>query len=490
MVYQEQVMQVAQVLAGYSLGGADLLRRAMGKKKPEEMAKQKEIFVAGAEKKGIASDKAGEIFDQMAHFAGYGFNKSHSAAYAVLTFQTAYLKAIHPREFYAALMTNDADNTDKVVRYIQDARNRGIRVLPPDVNASGQSFSVVADGIRFGLGAVKGAGTGAVEAVLEARASRPFTSLFDFCERVDPRRCGRRVIEALIRCGAFDSVFPEYRVGETAALARVGRWRSRMWASLDAAIDRGQRAQADAAAGQSNLFDMFGGGAPVLAEPTYADSEGWDDKAVLNAEKETIGFYVSGHPLDRYAEEISQLSDTTTAGIEQVADRAEVRVAGVVAALSERPLKSGEGRMALATLEDTTGSLEMVVYAKLYGEIEALLKGDAPLLVRGRVRVDQSGDDFKRTLVCSEVDRLSDVRERKVTVARVEVDSEEVSPELVTRLSQLLGRHPGRCAVSILVRYPRGEAEVKLPLAMGVACSDALVSEVSMLLGRPAVRFR
>jgi len=490
MVYQEQVMQVAQVLAGFSLGGADLLRRAMGKKKADEMAQQKAIFVAGATGKGIGEEKSSEVFDTMAHFAGYGFNKSHSAAYAVITFQTGYLKANYPREYYAALMTNDASSTDKVVRYIQDARARGIKVLPPDVNASGDSFSVANGAIRFGLGAIKGVGHGAVEAVMTARLTSPFTSLFDFCARVDLLRCGKRVVQALLRCGAFDSLFPAPPAPKQDPIAYIGVWRARMMAALDSAFAQGQKSQEDAAAGQSSLFSMFGEDLPKeLGSVSYPEAPAWDDREVLNGERELTGFFMSGHPLDRYAEVIYQFSDTHTATLDERPDRSEVRIAAVVSECRERPLKTGE-RMAILQVTDAYGSVEVVVHAKTYKEAQAVIEMGEPVLITGRVRTETEGEEERRTIIAQEVELLSAVRTRKVTAARLELESSEVSPAFIAQLQTLVGQHPGPCSLSVVVKHPIGEAELHLPAATRIASSDALLRDLMRLLGRSAMTFR
>ena len=491
MVYQEQVMQCAQVLAGYSLGGADLLRRAMGKKKPAEMAKQREIFIEGAGRKGIPEDKANEIFDLMAHFSGYGFNKSHSAAYALIAFWTAYLKRYHAPEFYAALMTNDATSTEKVVKYIADARSRNIAVLPPDVGRSEHSFTIDDGAIRFGLGAVKGLGSGPIEAIAEARASGPFTSLFDFCERVDGRRCGKRVLEALIRCGAFDSSHPEYDGAAERSLRQVGRWRAQLFAVLEAAFERGQKTRSDRENGQSSLFDMFAAAAPVEAlQEAYPAVRGWSEKQVLQFEKDTLGFYVSGHPLDRYREEVERFSDATSETIVGREHRAQVRMAGVVTGLRERPLKSGEGRMAFFQLEDVMGETEVVVYAKKYAELEAVLGSDDPILVTGVVRIDGDDDERVWKLMADSAEPLWQARTSAMRHIVLELDGHEVGQEVLEGLSALFEAHPGACQPLLSLNFGTAVAEVRLPESVRVSPTDELITEVVELLGEHRIRFR
>jgi len=491
MVYQEQVMQVAQILAGYSLGQADILRRAMGKKKQSEMDKQRESFVKGAKSLEVPATKANQIFDLMAHFAGYGFNKSHSAAYALLTFRTAYLKTFHPTEFYAALMTNDASSTDKVVRYIVDARSRGIRVLPPDVNVSNESFSVDGDAIRFGLGAVKGLGRGPIEAIVEARAEAPFTSLYDFCDRVDGKRCTKRTLEALIRCGAFDALYPEATEVPAPTLTHIGRWRARLLATLDAAYERGQKSQRDREHGQSSLFGIFAEASPVQA-PDYAyatDVRSWDPRTVLTAERETIGFYISGHPLDRYRSEIKRFSDADTRTLARLENRAEVRLAGVVATVRERPLKSGDGRMAFVQIEDVFGEVEGIVYSRNFDEVAPLLSSDEPLLFRGTIRQDSFEDENVAKVVIDSVQPLSTLRTNTVRRATIAIEASDADKALLAWLFDLLTRHPGECTPVLLVRFGLADTTYELPPTMRFSPCDSLIDELVDRLGDDALVF-
>jgi DNA polymerase-3 subunit alpha len=482
MVYQEQVMQVAQILAGYTLGGADLLRRAMGKKKASEMAKQRAAFVEGAGRNNIAEAKANEIFDLMDHFAGYGFNKSHSAAYAVLTFQTAYLKTYHPTEFYAALMTNDASSTDKVVRHISDARTRDIAVLPPDVSKSEQSFSVADGAIRFGLGAVKGIGSAPIEAIVDARGDGPFTSLFDFCERVDVKRVNRRVLEALIRCGALDATFRE---GADTSLQDIGKWRARMFAALDTALERASKAQRDRDAGQASLFGLFAEVTPaaVATRADYPEARPWTDRYVLAAEKETIGFYVSGHPLDRYAREVKLHTDCDTARVQTRAPREVVTLAGVIVSRRERLLKSGDGRMAFLQLEDRAGDVEVIVYAKTYPDVRAVIESDEPVLVKGSVRVDGDGEERAVKVVADEIVSLAAARERWVSEVVLDVDARQIDDTWVRLLGEVVAAFPGRCRLALDIDYALAAAEIRLPESLTLAASDDVTHELASRLG-------
>ena len=377
IVYQEQVMQISRTLAGYSLGQADLLRRAMGKKDAKEMDRQKDTFLAGAKGLGIDPKKAEAIFDQMAKFAEYGFNKSHSAAYALISYQTAWLKAHYPVEFMAALLTCDMDSTDKVVKNINDCREQGLEVLPPDINSSGLSFTVVDKSMRFGLGAVKNVGAGAIEAILEARKDGAFKGLYDFCERVDLRRVNKRVIESLIKCGAFDS---------------TGATRSSQMEGLEAASNYGQRIQDERSSAQVSLFGTEevarGNGNGGMKLPVVHE---WHDKEKLAFEKEALGFLITGHPLDRYIDDIRRLSNTSIADLMEMPAESEVRICGIVTACKEHVTKSKGERMGFVTIEDLTGSVEITVFSDIYAGCSALLKSDHPLLVIGKLEKGEKG---------------------------------------------------------------------------------------------------
>ena len=488
IVYQEQVMQIAQVLAGYSLGGADIMRRAMGKKKPAEMAKQRSIFVEGSKSKGIDPDKAGEIFDLIEFFAGYGFNKSHSAAYALISYQTAYLKAHYPVEFTAATLTCDRENTDKVVRTISDARSSGIKVLPPDVNESQLDFSVSHGKIRFGLGAVKGVGAGAIESIIEVRKDGPFGGMFDFCERVDLRKVNRRVIEALVKCGAFDSAWST----KVENIRQSTTVRAQTYEVIPTAIDRGQKARADRDAGQTSLFDMFAAASGPSLDPdapeNYPSVQPWNDKVLLQLERETLGFYVTGHPLDRYASELSLYASDTSASITQLSHGAEVALAGIVAAIRERPVKSG-GRMAFITLEDKMGQLEAVCFTRVFGEYEEIIKSGEPLLFRGRVSIE--GEEAARThrIRTEEVVILTEVRAEKVGHVLVEVRCDHSEKGDLDLLAGLLRAHPGDCKTYLRLLFSAaGRATLRLPEEFRIAPTDEFITEANRLFGDDSVK--
>lgn len=496
MVYQEQVMKTAQVMAGYSLGGADLLRRAMGKKIPEEMEKQKAIFVEGAVGKGVDQAKAEEIFDLMAYFSGYGFNKSHSAAYGLITYQTAYLKAHFTVEFMAALMTSDRDNTDKIVRFINETKGMGIEVLPPDVNESLLDFSVVDGKIRFGLAAIKGVGAGVIEVILEERQKEgPFKSLFDFCTRVDSKKINKRAIEALVKCGAFDSIGP---VVEEDYIGAICAARASIFEAIDAAVERGARAQHDAAVGQSSLFGMIQEVAPQEAvSANYPEANPWPDRVLLEYEKQLLGFYVTGHPLDRFESELGLYGVSSTEKIatdNAFGHRAPVIIAGVVSTMREISLKSGNGRMAFVMIEDKTGEVEVIVFSAVYEEYEAVLKSGEPLLIKGSVQEEGEPENKTRRVRCDEVYTLMSQREEKVRQVQVAIPLKEAKNGQLRQLKEILERHRGACQTTLVFEMETsqgvGQAEMNLPSQYTSRPTDELMMAIERLFGRQSIKLR
>jgi DNA polymerase III subunit alpha len=492
IVYQEQVMQIAQVLGGYSLGGADLLRRAMGKKKAEEMAKQRALFLEGAVKKGVDAKVASGVFDLMEKFAQYGFNKSHSAAYGLITIHTAWLKAHHPVEFMAALLTSEKDNTDKVVAHIAEARESGHEVLPPDINESFMAFGAIDGKIRFGLGAIKGVGEAAIEAILEARHSAAFAGLFDFCERVDLRRVNRKVIESLIKAGAFD--FEK-------------RSRRQLFESIDVALERGNSTQRDAAIGQSSLFGLLDPTAAGGKTKFTAPAEEWSEKERLAFEKEAIGFYVSGHPLDQYQKELRRYA-RPVASIQRARKDDKVTVAGVVALLRERPTKTGK-RMAWVTLEDLSGSIELVCFPGKDGtrnvmdsktgkwvksgpkpgfdEWESLLKADDPILVTGTVQINNRDEEHVQAeLIVESIQSLKEVREKRVKRLELRLDASTVDATRLKALREIAQKYAGATPLAIALTMP-GEAETLISTALKIQPTDELIDSVNRLFGGKVV---
>ncbi|MCL2626010.1 MAG: DNA polymerase III subunit alpha [Cystobacterineae bacterium] len=497
IVYQEQVMQISQILGGYSLGRADLLRRAMGKKKVEVMAKERAGFLEGCRKGGVEVKLAGEIFDMMETFAEYGFNKSHSAAYGLITVQTAWLKTHHPLEFTAALLTSEKDNTDKVVSYIAKARAAGREVLPPDVNESLEAFSVVDGKIRFGLGAIKGLGAAAIEAILEARAKGPFTSLLDFCSRVDSRRVNKRVVEALVKAGAFD--FEKQP-------------RKQLFENMAHTMERGAKVQRDLDSGQGSLFGDMETVAPpkrlLLEGAGVEEAEEWPERIRLGFEKEAIGFYVSGHPLQQYEREVA-LFATPTSHLPLARKDERVTVAGIVASLRERPTKSGK-RMAWVRIEDLQGSVEAVCFPARsggaeqerngrwvkssgkpgYEDWEALLKSDEALLFRGTVQWDESDEEAPvPEILVEEVQSLKEVQADRLNRLELKVEAEALVEEKLRRLKQLMESHPGKTPLRLTIDMD-GEAEVSVkPGKDTVEVNEVFLESVKRLLGPRAVHW-
>ncbi|HLK12016.1 MAG TPA: DNA polymerase III subunit alpha [Candidatus Binatia bacterium] len=485
IVYQEQVMQIAQALAGYSLGDADNLRRAMGKKKKEEMAKERERFIAGATRLGTADARlAGEIFDQMETFAAYGFNKSHSAAYAVVTYQTAYLKAHFPTEFMAGLLSLEAGDSDATYKNIAECRERGIRILPPDVNASREDFTVVGDTIRFGLGAVKGIGSKAIEAIIAARGDGPFASLHDFCLRVRGQVVNRRVVESLIACGAFDS---------------IDRNRARLWAAVEDVLRwAGQRAE-EKASPQMGLFAASG--AAEAPPPPLPDVPAWRPDDELGREREAIGLFITGHPLDRYEQDLQKFTNVTTGTLRTKGPelppaqngerggrpdtRPRVRLGGVIHTVKLKNSKRGE-RYATFRLEDREGVVEVIVWPDAYRRHESVVQAGAPVVVAGAL--DVSADRCQ--VIADELVALATARADAVRQAHVRVPPAAGRGDL-ERLKDVLAAHPGPCETFLhLLRPDDTEAVLALPQAIRVAASDAIVDAVETVLGAGAISFR
>jgi len=436
ILYQEQVMQIANVLASFSLGEADILRRAMGKKKKEEMAAQRAKFLAGCEKNKINEKKAVRIFDLMEEFAGYGFNKSHSCAYALLAYQTAYLKAHYPVEFMAALLTSETGNAEKQVKYINEARGMGVSILPPDVNESDLYFTPVGDSIRFGLAAIKNVGENTAKAIREGRLSQgEYKSLYDFCERIESRFLNKRVFESLIKSGAMDSLGP----------------REPMLASVDDAINAIQRATRAKESGQHGLF--FGGGA---SEPKLhfelRDAAPWSEEERLASEYGMLGFYVSGHPLEKYASSLKDMGVLSLDEVEGQRNGKEITVAGLI--VGTRPMRSKKGaRWAIFTLQDMTGVQELLVFPEAFSRLEQILKPGSPLLLKVRVQIEEAGT----RLSLQEARRLEAIAERNgPSEFRVRLEMGLVGDETLNQLENLFASAPGPTTVVFELVSPDG----------------------------------
>ena len=474
ILYQEQVMQIAQVLAGYSLGEADILRRAMGKKKPEEMAKQRTIFVEGAVQREVDRKVAMSIFDLMEKFAGYGFNKSHSAAYALLSYQTAWLKTHYPAEFMASVLSSDLDNTDKVVALIDECRRMKLALLTPSINQSDYYFTVGQAGeIIYGLGAIKGVGQAAIELILQARkAEGKFSNLFEFCRRIDLRKINRRTLEALIRAGAMDDLGPHRAV---------------LLASMEQAIQFAeQRAQNQA----TGMHDLFASDNEAVADEDvqalFATVPAWTDEQRLTAEKESLGLYLSGHPINAYAAELAHM---TTACIAQLQPKASQNIvlAGLVVAIRTMQTKRGH-RMAFVTLDDATARIELALFPEVFAEARELLEKDRLLIVEGEVSVDDYSGGYK--VSCKQVLSLDAARQQYARCLRIRLDGQLVAETITQQLQQVLQVFcPGTMPVCIDYQLPEGGAQMMLGESWHVQPADALCGALGDILGCSKVEF-
>ena len=468
IVYQEQVMQIASELAGYSLGEADILRRAMGKKDQEEMESQGTRFLEGCKQKGVPADSARKIFDTMEYFAGYGFNKSHSAAYALISFSTAFLKAHYPEEFMAALLTSEMDNSDKVTQHISVCKDMGINLLPPDINESEAPFNVVEGGIRFGLGAVKNVGMAALEEILRQRDDAgEFWSLEDFCSRVDLRKVNRRVVESLIKSGAFDGFTGD---------------RAQNLAALDIAMERGQKIQKDRANGQISMFDRQMG---IENTEPLPEVEPWSEHRRLAYEKESLGFFITGHPLDKHRRELERYATVDLGRLGELSDGQEVKVAGIKQSLKEINTKKGD-RMAFLTLEDLHGSVELIIFSDVFKEAAAAISSDDPILVEGVV--DSNGD--KPKVKVHRLELLENYRKKVTSVVQINLTTLGLTNEDLGLLRSILQKHTGDCRVKLRLTIPtKAEAVIWTEDSLRVGASDEMVQEVENRFGSGTVTF-
>ncbi len=469
IVYQEQVMQIAASVAGFTLGEADVLRRAMGKKKHEEMVAMREKFIAGSQKNSVLPSKAQKLFELMEQFAGYGFNKSHSAAYALVAYHTAYLKAHYPVEFMAALLTAEIGNQDKLTLYLNECRDMGIPILPPDVNSSDLVFTPSGESIRFGLTAIKNAGEAAIDSVLSARWKLGrFENVFQFCENVDLRLLNKRVIESLIKAGALDS---------------LGARRSQMMSVLDRAMELGGNRQRAAASAQHGLFAGGGEPEPVVAVP-LPDIAEWSETERLAGEKEVLGFYVTGHPLEKYADRIAGLVKNDSSSIDSLAHDSQVTLAGILTGLKVRPSKKGD-LWAAANLEDMRGAVELLVFPQAYQQLQGVLKPEAALLIKGRVRIEENA---KTKVVVSEAKPLESAGNGSRPELLIRINVESMAPEAIEEIDKILASSPGESPVAFELRRA-GDFQARLrPLkARTVKPDSRLLSKLGELCGEEPV---
>ncbi|MEN8190556.1 MAG: DNA polymerase III subunit alpha, partial [Thermodesulfobacteriota bacterium] len=473
IVYQEQVMKIANILASYSLGDADILRRAMGKKIAEDMEKEKVKFMAGARKNEVPEDKAEAVFDLMAMFAGYGFNKSHSAAYALISYQTAYLKAHYPAQFMAALLSCDMSNTDKVVLYIQECKEHDIQVLPPDINESMQDFSVIDDRIRFGLAAVKNVGGAALESIIDERElSSRYESLQDFCNRVDSRKVNSRVIESLIKSGSFDS---------------LGAKRSQLFDILDQTMDQAKAVQRDKQSGQLSLFGVVPESEPVdKSSIALPDIDEWADRKKLAFEKETVGFYITGHPLDDTISEIRTITDSDIAGLSECGDEQSVRVGGLIRSCKQLKSKKGDP-MAFVTLEDILDTVEVVVFPDAYSRCYQYLSSDEPVIVQGTVQKDERG----AKILADSIELLPAAREKYTEEVKVMLHADRIGRARLESLKKILYQFHGSCPLLLTLHFAgQGEVDIEVLKDLTVRPCREFSDKVDGLLGYPALSYK
>ncbi|GAB4409014.1 MAG: DNA polymerase III subunit alpha [Thermodesulfovibrionales bacterium] len=471
ILYQEQVMMIANKIAGFSMGQADILRKAMGKKRPEDMERQKEAFIKGAVAKGISERKAARLFETMEPFAKYGFNKSHSAAYAYLAYQTAYLKAHFPVAFMAATMSTDMDNTDKIVKSISECRKMSIDILPPDINDSGREFRVIGNAIRFGLEAVKGVGSSAIESILDTREKDgPFKSIEDFIRRVDGKRVNKKVIESLIKAGAFDS---------------LGTGRGEAMTLLETALN--------GIPGVGSLFgqqDIFGSEGDAVIEE-------WEEMDLLRHEKEALGFYITGHPLSKFRETLSKMNIRRTSELEDVPDKQEVQIAGVVSSIKKIKTRGRAESMAYLSIEDEEGNIEVIVFPELYKDMSDVLNKDALISVKGNI--DKTEKGIK--LVSREIYMLDDLvkrngrrvmdngsKDNRSGVMEITIKSHQSTTEKLNALKELLSGYAGCSPVHLMIEL--NGSQVIIAAGLQIEPSDALIERIEGLIGKGAVRVK
>jgi len=465
IVYQEQVMRIAQVLANYTLAEADLLRKAISKKKPKEMARQKERFLAGTTENRLDNNKAGHVYELMEKFGGYGFNKSHSVAYAMIAYQTAYLKAHYPVQFMAALLTEDMGSQDKTIKNIAECKEMGIPILPPDINESQVDFAVVGESIRFGLAAVKNVGVKAVEAIVhEKEREGLFKSLTEFCRRVDKAKVNKRVLEGLIQCGAFDF---------------TGVFRSRLFASLNDALAFGGISEDP---NQLNMFDLF----PSREEGEtveFKDIDEWVDDEKLRREKESLGFYITGHPLDGFADVINKFATTTTQDLVAIKDKSVVRLAGLVNSMRIKRTRRGE-KMAVINVEDKKGFTEVVVFPDVFARCATLLNDDRPLLITGEAEV---GDNLVK-IRAQEIVALETVKQKLIKSIVIPVSQEGLTRSSLMKLRDIIFRYPGECRLKFRINLDGDKkATVVTHNRYSVLPEENLIEEIESLVGAKVI---
>ena len=483
ILYQEQVMQIAQVMAGYTLGQADMLRRAMGKKQPEEMAKQRDGFVDGCTANGIDPHLAANIFDVVEKFAGYGFNKSHSAAYGLVSYQTAWLKQHYPPQFMAAVLSADMDNTDKVVILVEECRNMKLRIMAPDVNQSEYKFTVNAEGhVVYGLGAIKGVGEGPVEAIVAARGERPFTDLFDFCARMDLKRINKRTLDALLRSGALDRLGPYFSEQFDEYQAGIDRNRAVLLAAMDEAIQTADQAARNRESGHMDLFGEMFAEEDVDLYAQYRNARELSLKERLKGEKETLGLYLTGHPIDEYEGEVRRFARQRIIDLRPARD--PQIAAGLIVNLRVMRNKKGD-KMGFITLDDRSARIEASLFAEAFNQAQALLQTDALVIVEGEV----SHDDFSGglRLRAKRVMGLEEARTSLAQSLRLNVSVTDLSRDSLTRLKALLLQYKGACPLTVQYTGASATALLEFSEQWRIEPTDDLIQALRDLFGKDNV---
>ena len=490
IVYQEQVMNVARIVGGYSLGEADMLRRAMGKKKEKEMARHREIFLAGAKERNFDQKIAERLYDLMAEFAKYGFNKSHAVAYAVIAYQTAFLKKYYPAQFFAALLGTEMNNTDKITAYINDARENGIEILPPDVNESLFLFNVLESKIRFGMGAIKNVGEGPVKAIIEEReANGPYQGFIDFCERVSMKSVNNRVLESLIKVGAFDECEPMNR--------------KTLLESLDIVVAYAKKKQDEKEKGQVNLFDMAGATEETREEMlNITETDDFDEKEKLGYEQQLLGIFISGHPLDKYSELISELISMPISEIHSLPQMAKpdfdfrdpkrnndpskrnMTIAGIIVEQKNIMTKKGD-RMAFTTIEDLSGKIECIFFPKTYAECFEVLEGDDPIVLSGYVRLS----DDRRSFYVNGARRIQDESDERVNAVRIKINTTDLNDYSLSKLKQVLLSYRGSVPTHLIMESDEGRAKLDLGNNFLVNPTPKMAAKVNEILNYNSVQF-
>ena len=468
IVYQEQVMMIVSRLAGFSLAQADLLRRAIGKKTPEIMDQQRKVFIEGAVRNKIEKRVAEKIFNLIEHFAGYGFNKSHSAAYAMISYRTAFLKANYPVEFMTALLTSEKDNTDKIVEYINEAERMRIKILPPDVNESFANFTMVGkDSIRFGLGAVKNVGQGAIESVIEARKKDgPFRSLQEFCERTDSRLVNKKVLESLIKCGAFDS---------------LGLKRSQMMAMLGKAMEMANALQKEKALGQMLLFTDH------KPSDLVSDIKEWPEGQLLNFEKDMLGFYITGHPLARHEKMLKEYSTASSSKLKDLNDGSKVRFGGIINKVKHTITKRSGEKMAILMMEDLEGTVEVLVFPAAYKNVSKYVRPNLAVFVDGKLNLREQ----RPKIIAEEMTPIEEARSRFTQSMTIDIVSLGMENEILENLKKILGRHRGSAPVYLNVSTKKnGSYRILVDREFYVAPTNEMVEELEELIGQDHITFQ